>query len=146
MRITPQIIAELARMAEETNLFETMKTMHEEQMERESFLLAQRKLLLKKHEKKRDELMADEIIGRLTQSKTDALESQLHKELCQFDAFMGTEMTKLWKRHQGEMEKANVPLFRPTDVPGEVQMQRKVVALLVDMMPAGYLSPTPADT
>ncbi|KAJ3206518.1 hypothetical protein HDU67_008111, partial [Dinochytrium kinnereticum] len=137
MRITPSVIAELARMAEETDVFKVVKGLYIEQAEKENFLLSQRKILLSKHEKRRDQLMAEEIINsRIPKSKSTQLEQNLVEELKKFDAFMHKEMMRLWKRHQREMEMANVPLFRDTDNPSEVQMQRKIVAMLVDMMPA----------
>ncbi|KAJ3101212.1 hypothetical protein HDU97_001563 [Phlyctochytrium planicorne] len=135
IKITAQVLAEVARMAEETNVFDVMKKLYVEQTEKEQFLLSQRKLLEKKHEKRRDVLMADEIIGKLTPARQAEEERMLSQELSNFDLFMMREMEGLWRRHQVEMEKARVPLFRETDKGEEIQVQRKVVEMLVDTMP-----------
>ncbi|KAJ3111059.1 hypothetical protein HDU96_006022 [Phlyctochytrium bullatum] len=104
--------------------------------------MEQRRLIEEKYAKRKDDLLTEEMIGKPIKAKAQALEAELAKERKSHEAFMHREMTALWKHHQREMALANVPLFKDTDNPQEVQLQRKVVNILAEMMPEGYLADT----
>ncbi|KAJ3330400.1 hypothetical protein HDU76_005760 [Blyttiomyces sp. JEL0837] len=138
-RITAGTLTQLAKLAEETPVFETMKRLHREQLAKEKVLMGQRKLILDKHEKQRIQIHADEIIGKMNDAKNKEAEADMAKELVEFNKYMFREMSSILKYHQAEMEKAKVPFFQVSDDPVVLANQKKVLGMLRDMMPEGFM-------
>ncbi|KAJ3403751.1 hypothetical protein HDV05_007655 [Chytridiales sp. JEL 0842] len=137
-RLTPSVVVALAKMAGDSTVTSQVKRLHDEQRRKERTLLDQRKALQEDHDKKRNQVYADEIIRKITPQDARRMDEELEKELVQFDKMIWNELKRLSRIHQKEFEKLGIPLFKVTDDVNEIRLQKKVLQLMVDMMPPGF--------
>ncbi|KAK9766845.1 hypothetical protein K7432_003777 [Basidiobolus ranarum] len=133
--ISPAVLIELSKIAENGTIFAMLDQIRRMQVDREEELFEQRKRMVEDHDKERNKLHAKEILGQLDPREAEALERRLFTELRALDKNIVAEMDKIIQKQQQALQDANVPLFFTTTDKDAIAKQHKILALLSEMAP-----------
>ncbi|KAJ3087335.1 Protein dgcr6 [Quaeritorhiza haematococci] len=136
--ITPAVLSELARLCGDgqNDIVEQIQNLQSMQKNMEDKLLRNREALLERHEKRRQELLASEIIGNADPREAEALEVSLARELSEFDKTVIRELENLAKKQQAKLDEIGIPMLYVTDKPEDMTVQKKIISLILDMTKA----------
>jgi len=84
--------------------------------------------------KRKQEALAKQIIGSMTQEQIDAFEYELLVEIQKCDGYIIEQFDLEIERQQKILEKANVPLFYVSKDPETIKSQKKILSLIINMI------------
>ncbi|KAI9278217.1 hypothetical protein BDA99DRAFT_491476 [Phascolomyces articulosus] len=131
-QVTPQVLVALGRMCKETDLLSVLRECQQAQHRIEEELFRKRQEVESSHQKSRDALFAQELVGKTPDY--EVLEKKSQAELKKIDIHVLRQMDSQLRIQQDRLAKLKVPFFKQTLDPAEIQMQHKILSILLDMI------------
>ncbi|KAI8141580.1 hypothetical protein BJV82DRAFT_670491 [Fennellomyces sp. T-0311] len=131
-QVTPQVLVALGRMCKETNLLQVLRECKQSQHRKEEELNSRRTEIEGRYQKSRDAYFAQELVG--ITPDWEGLEKQAQADLRKMDMHIVREMDNELRSQQEKLAKLKVPFFRQTVGREDMQMQHKVLSILLDML------------
>ncbi|KAI9488943.1 hypothetical protein BDB00DRAFT_876910 [Zychaea mexicana] len=130
--ITPQVLVGLGRMCKETELLDVLRECQQIQHDTERNLSSKRQTIESRHQKARDALFAQELVGGTPDY--ESLDQQTQADLRKMDMHILREMDSQLRSQQVKLAKLKVPFFKQTFDPAEIEMQHKILSILLNMV------------
>ncbi|KAG2223345.1 hypothetical protein INT45_009002 [Circinella minor] len=144
-KVTPQVLEALGRMCRETDLLSVLRECQQSQHNLEEELNRKRQEVQSRHQKSKDALFAHhssfnlsiyclfrELVGKTPDY--EAIEKKAQEELRKIDMHILRQMDNQLRSQQGRLAMLKVPFFKQTNDPAEIQMQHKILSILLDMI------------
>ncbi|KAI7849654.1 hypothetical protein BDC45DRAFT_271182 [Circinella umbellata] len=131
-KVTPQVLEALGRMCRETDLLSVLRECQHSQHNLEEELNRKRQEVQSRHQKSKDALFAQELVGKTPDY--EAIEKKAQEELRKIDMHILRQMDNQLRSQQGRLAMLKVPFFKQTNDPAEIQMQHKILSILLDMI------------
>ncbi|GAA5817589.1 hypothetical protein MFLAVUS_011137 [Mucor flavus] len=134
--ITPQVLVNIGKLVQETDLIQVLKKCKERQDSKEKELFMHRESIKERYSKQKESILAKELIGVKSNNPNELkmTEQELNQELHRMDLQILKDMDKEVTYLQQEFVKLKVPLFKVTNDVNEIKLQQKVLFMLQDMI------------
>ncbi|KAJ3257957.1 hypothetical protein HDU77_002491 [Chytriomyces hyalinus] len=131
-KFSPALLRHLADMSEDARVQSSINALRSSQRKLEVSIAEQRRIILERHDKAKQQSYAAEIMGKDMDEVSRKMEANFARDLDELDKYIYTQLMDLLKRQQHELEMIKVPFFRSTTDPTELAFQKKILEILSD--------------